>query len=157
MMIEKIETGQDIIQKLRQIFDENIDKRILVLGTTCAGKTTLIKNLPECLDQDEVCWALLPKELDKKLSKGHWTQEMIESWNKHVENATQIVEIKAGRPLFGGSVFKSDIIVYLNISEKTLRERTKKRGIAYEIASNYNNEIKEKLKTVDLPVIVIDI
>ena len=82
---------------------------------------------------------------------------MIESWHKHVENATQIVEIEAGRPLFAGSVFKSDIIVYLNISEKTLRERTKKRNISYEVASNYNNEIKKKLNATDLPVIVIDI
>jgi deoxyadenosine/deoxycytidine kinase len=50
-----------------------------------------------------------------------------------------------------------DIIVYLNINKKTLRERTKKRNIAYEAALSYNNEIKEKLKMTDLPVIVIDI
>ena len=155
--MNEIEADQDIIQKLKQIFDKNSDKRILVLGTMCAGKTTLIKSLPECLDQDEICWALLPKELEEKLSKGSWTDEMVDSWNKHVENATQIVEIEAGRPLFGGSVFKSDIIVYLNINEKTLRERTKKRNVAYEVAANYNNEIKEKLKMTGLPVIIVDI
>ena len=147
----------ETVEKLKRIFNENSDKRILVLGTTCAGKTTLIKSLPECLDQDEVCWVLLPKELEERLSKGSWTEEMIESWNKHVENATKIVEIEPGRPLFAGSVFKSDIIIYLNISEKTLRERTKKRGIAYEVASNYNNELKEKLKSINLPVIAINI
>jgi len=156
-MINKIEADHDTIQKLRQIFDRNNNKRILVLGTMCAGKTTLIKSLPECLDQDEICWALLPKELEEKLSKGSWTEEMIESWNMHVENATQIVEIEAGRPLFGGSMFKSDIIVYLNINEKTLRERTKMRNVEYEMASNYNKKIKEMLKATDLPVIVIDI
>ena len=156
-MIHETEADHDTIQKLRQIFDKNSDKRILVLGTMCAGKTTLIKSLPECLDQDEICWALLPNELEEKLSKGSWTQEMIESWNQHVEDATKIVEIEAGQPLFAGSVFKSDLIVYLNISEKTLRERAKKRSIAYEAASSYNNKIKEMLKATDLPVIVVDI
>ena len=147
----------DTVKKLRKIFDENKDKRILVLGTTCAGKSTLVKSMPEYLDQDEVCWAILPKEIEQKLKNGSWTQEMIEVWNKHVEDATQIVEIQAGRPLFGGSVFKSDIIIYLNISEKNLRERTKMRGVEYETAANYNNKIKEKLKSVGSPVIIIDI
>ena len=156
-MIDEFEADHDVIQKLRQIFNENRDKRILVLGTTCAGKSTLVKCMPECLDQDDICWALLPKELEEKLSKGSWTGEMIKAWNTHVENATQIVEIKAGRPLFAGSIFKSDIIIYMNISEKILRERTKKRSIAYEAASNYNEVIKEKLKSIDIPVIVIDI
>jgi len=156
-MIEETVADQDTVQKLRQIFYENSDKRILVLGTMCAGKTTLVKSLPECLDQDEICWALLPKELEEKLSKGSWTQEMVKSWNEHVENATQTVEIEAGRPLFGGSIFKSDIIVYLNINEETLRERAKRRNADYEVASNYNNEIKKKLKATNLPVIVVDI
>jgi len=156
-MIKETEADQDTIQKLKRIFDKNKHKRVLVLGTTCAGKTTLIKSLPECLDQDEICWALLPKDLEEKLSNGPWTEKMIESWNNHVEHATQIVEIEAGRPLFAGSMFKSDIIVYLNINEKTLRERTSKRGIAYETASNHNNKIKEMLESTDLPVIVIDI
>ncbi|MCL1857985.1 MAG: hypothetical protein FWF92_01980 [Oscillospiraceae bacterium] len=156
-MIDKTEADRNTIQKLRQIFYENSNKRILVLGTTCAGKTTLAESFPECLDQDEICWALLPKELEEKLRTGPWTQEMIESWNTHVENATQTVEIEAGRPLFAGSIFKSDIIVYLNINEKTLRERTKKRNIEYETAANYNNIIKEKLKSINLPVIVVDI
>ena len=122
MTANEIEADQYTILKLKQIFDKNNHKRILVLGTTCAGKSSLVKHLPECLDQDEICWALLPKELEEKLSKGSWTEEMIESWNKHVENATQIVEIEAGHPLFAGSIFKSDIIIYLNISEETLRE-----------------------------------
>jgi deoxyadenosine/deoxycytidine kinase len=156
-MIKEIEVDQDTVQKLRESFDKHSDKRILVLGTTCAGKSTLIKSLPECVDQDEVCWALLPKEYEEKLSKGSWTQEMIEYWNKHVENATQIMGIEIGHPLFGGTMFKSDIIIYLNINDDTLRERTKKRGMAYEMAVNYNEKIKEQLKITDLPVIVIDI
>jgi thymidylate kinase len=68
---------------------------------------------------------------------------MVTAWNKHVENATKIVKIEAGRPLFAGSMFESDIVVYLNISKESLRERTKKRGVAFETASNYNDKIKK--------------
>ena len=154
---KETEADRDTVAKLRRIFNENSDKRILVMGTMCAGKTTLVKSMPECLDQDEICWALLPKELEEKLSKGSWTQELVEAWNQHVEDATQTVKIEPGRPLFGGSMFKSDIIVYLNISEQTLRERAKKRNADYEVASSYNNKIKEMLKAAALPVIVLDI
>ena len=42
-MNNEIDADLNTIQKLRQIFAENSDKRILVLGTTCAGKTTLKK------------------------------------------------------------------------------------------------------------------
>ena len=43
-------------------FDKNKDKRILVLGTTCTGKTTLIKSLGVGLDMDKVIFPLLTKE-----------------------------------------------------------------------------------------------
>jgi len=144
------------VRKLKKIFKSHADKRILVLGTTCAGKSTLVKSLPGCLDQDDVCWALLPKDLEEKLLSGPWTEEMVASWNGHVERAAQTVEIEAGRPLFAGSLFKSDIIVYLNVGEEALRERAKTRGMPYETASGYNEEIKKKLKETVLPVIVVD-
>ena len=152
-----IETDQNTSQKLRQIFDENHDKRILVLGTTCAGKTTLVQSFPESRDMDVICWALRPKELVDFMDKGPWTEETTEAWGKHVENMTRVVEIEPGHPLFAGAMFKGDMIVYLNVSEKTLRERTKKRGMEYESAQGYNNQIKEMLKTTELPVIVINI
>ena len=151
------ENDELVIQKLNHIFKTHADKRILVLGTTCAGKSTLVEHFPESRDQDDICWALLPKELEKKLSGGPWTEELVNAWNNHVENAIRIVEIEPGRPLFAGSFFKSDIIIYLNVNEKTLRERTKKRGMTYETASDYNDVIKEKLLSTDLPVIFINI
>ena len=156
-MIHETEPDHDTIQKLRQIFDGNSDKRILILGTTCAGKTTLANSLPECVEQDNLVWETLPNELQEKLKNNAWTEEMIKTWGEYVDKATQIVKIEAGRPMFATTIFESDIIIYLNINEKTLRERAKKRHVAYETAANYNNEIKEKLKAVDLPVIAVDI
>jgi len=150
--------SEDItIQKLKEIFEHNIEKRILVVGTTCLGKTTLLKRLQECLDMDALVWELLPKEIQEELSNPSWTDDMSKTWRKYVIEAKQIIKIEAGHPLFAATLFESDIIVYLNIDENSLRERTKKRNIKYEMAVENDNQIKEDLKATNLPVIVVDI
>lgn len=50
------------VEELKKIFDNNKDKRILVIGTTCTGKSTLIKSLGIGLDMDKVIFPLLTKE-----------------------------------------------------------------------------------------------
>jgi len=152
---KEIKTEQAPIQKLIEIFENNTDKRILVLGTTCSGKTTLLKSLPECRDMDALVWELLPSEIQAELSNPSWTDDMCNTWREYVIKAKQIIKIEAGHPLFAATSFDSDIIVYLNIDENTLRERTKKRNIEYEIAVANDNRIKEELR--NLPVIVVDI
>ena len=37
--------SNEYIEQLKEIFNNNTDKRILVIGTTCTGKSTLIKNV----------------------------------------------------------------------------------------------------------------
>ena len=50
------------IETLLKIFNDNNDKRICVLGTTCTGKTTLINEMQIGLDMDEEIFPLLSKE-----------------------------------------------------------------------------------------------
>jgi len=150
-------TANHTIQKLKEIFENNIEKRILVLGTTCLGKTTLLKSLLECRDMDALVWELLPKQTQEELSASSWTDGMSQTWRKHVIEAKQIIKIEAGHPLFAATSFDSDIIVYLNIDENTLRERTKKRNIEYQVAAENDNRIKEEIKRANLPTIVVDI
>ena len=149
--------NQDTSQKLKEIFENNTDKRILVLGTSCSGKTTLLENLPDCRDMDALIWELLPSEVQEELSDPPWTDDMRKTWREHVIKAKQIIKIEAGHPLFAATSFDSDMIVYLNIDENTLRERTKKRNVDYEIAVENNNRIKDEIKAANLPVIVIDV
>ncbi|MCL1843661.1 MAG: hypothetical protein FWF79_07600 [Defluviitaleaceae bacterium] len=150
-------TEQVAIQKLKEIFESNEDKRILVLGTTCVGKTTLLKNFPEGRDMDSLVWELLPKEAQDELSTPTWTDEMSKTWREYVIKAKQIIKIGHGYPLFAATSFDSDIIVYLNIDEKILRERTTKRGIDYKIALENDKRIKEEIRVANLPVFVVDI
>lgn len=46
------------IENLERIFEENKEKRICVLGTTCTGKTTLINELKMGSDMDELIFPL---------------------------------------------------------------------------------------------------
>lgn len=62
-MNEETNVVQDTVQRLSKIFNEYNNKRIIVLGTTCAGKTTLLKSLTECMDMDTLVWGLLPRNL----------------------------------------------------------------------------------------------
>jgi len=152
-----IQANQDTIQQLKDIFSNNSEKRIIVLGTSCAGKTTLLKSLPECLDMDTLIWERLPKEIQKELSAPSWTDDMRKTWREHVIEAKKIIKIEAGHPLFAATLFESDMIVYLNIDENTLRERTKKRNVEYEIAAENNKRIKEEIEAANLPVIILDV
>ena len=50
------------IDNLLTIFNENSNKKICVLGTTCTGKTTLINNSDIGLDMDKEIFPLLTKD-----------------------------------------------------------------------------------------------
>ncbi|MCL2199214.1 MAG: hypothetical protein FWB80_09850 [Defluviitaleaceae bacterium] len=146
-----------VIKKLKEIFENNTEKRILVLGTTCLGKTTLLKSLPQCRDMDALIWELLPKNIQEELSTPSWTEEMSKTWREYVIKAKRIIKIEPGHPLFAATSFESDIIVYLNIDKNTLRERTKKRNTDYQTAVDNDNRIKEEIRLSNLPVIVVDV
>ena len=45
---------KEIINKLSEIFEKNSNKRICILGSTCCGKSTLSKMLPNTIDMDEI-------------------------------------------------------------------------------------------------------
>lgn len=41
-----------VIDGLKKLLSDHIDKRIVVVGTTCTGKSTLISQIPGARDQD---------------------------------------------------------------------------------------------------------
>ncbi len=67
--------SNEYIEQLKEIFNNNTDKRILVIGTTCTGKSTLIKNLGIGLDMDKVIFPLLTKEESDYVCQTPWTND----------------------------------------------------------------------------------
>ena len=142
------------IEQLIEIFEENRDKRICVLGTTCTGKTTLIKGTNIGLDMDEEIFPLLTQEETEYVCRTPWTQEI---GNKMDELVRTKLSIKQGTPMFGTVLLDCDLIVYLHINDDLLLERTKLRNTDFSNAKNMQQKIEEEIKKSNIPTMYIEV
>lgn len=146
--------NNEYIEELKDIFNNNKDKRILVIGTTCTGKSTLIKNLGIGLDMDKIIFPLLTKEESDYVCQTPWTREIGEKMTYLVKTK---LKIQQGEPLFGTVLIDCDLIVYLHISDELLKKRTELRKVDYTNAKNMQTEIEEEIKTSNIKVITLEV
>ncbi len=146
--------NNEYIEELKDIFNNNKDKRILVIGTTCTGKSTLIKNLGIGLDMDKIIFPLLTKEESDYVCQTPWTKEIGEKMTYFVKTK---LKIQQGEPLFGTVLIDCDLIVYLHISDELLKKRAELRKVDYTNAKNMQTEIEEELKTSNINVITLEV
>ena len=142
------------IEELRQIFIDNKDKRICVLGTTCTGKTTLINESNMGVDMDEEIFPLLTEEETEYVCQTPWTEEI---GNKMDELVRTRLRINPGVPMFGTVLLDCDLIVYLHITDDLLLERTKSRNVDFNNAKNMQLKIEEEIKKSSIPTIYIEV
>ena len=142
------------IEELRQIFIDNKDKRICVLGTTCTGKTTLINESNMGVDMDEEIFPLLTEEETEYVCQTPWTEEI---GNKMDELVRTRLSIKPGIPMFGTVLLDCDLIIYLHITDELLLERTKSRNVDFNNAKNMQLKIEEEIKKSNIPTIYIEV
>jgi len=142
------------IENLKEIFHSNRDKRILVIGTTCTGKSTLIKNLNMGLDMDKVIFPLLTKEESDYVCQTPWTKEIGEKMTYLVKTK---IKIQPGEPLFGTVLIDCDLVVYLHINDELLKKRTDLRNVDYTNAKNMQAEIEEEIKKLNIKVITLEV
>lgn len=142
-----------MIEQLKTIFEQNKEKRICVLGTTCTGKTTLINKTNIGLDMDKEIFPLLTKEETKYVCQTPWTEEI---GNKMDELVRTKLKIKPGTPLFGTVLLDCDLIIYLHINDNLLQERTRLRNTEFNNAKNMQKKIEEEIKKSNIPTIIIE-
>lgn len=140
--------------ELKSIIDTNKDKRICVVGTTCTGKSTLIKNMGIGADMDKLLFPLLTKEESDYVCSDPWTEEIGEFMDNLVRTKLKIVP---GMPLFGTVILDADLIVYLHINDELLKERTDLRGVNFKNAKNMQSKIENELKTIDKEIITLEV
>ena len=143
-----------MIEQLKTIFEENKDKRICVLGTTCTGKTTLINKTNIGLDMDEEIFPLLTKEEIDYVCQTPWTEEI---GNKMDELVRTKLKIQPGTPMFGTVLLDCDLIIYLHINDNLLQERTRLRNTDFNNAKNMQKKIEEEIKKSNIPTIIIEV
>ncbi len=142
------------IDNLLTIFNENSNRRICVLGTTCTGKTTLIKESNIGLDMDEEIFPLLTKEETDYVCSTPWTEEIGRKMDELVRTK---LAIRPGTPMFGTVLLDCDLIVYLHINDELLLERTNLRNADFINAKNMQKKIEEEIKNSGLDTIILEV
>ena len=143
-----------MIEKLKNILDENKDKRICILGTTCTGKSTLIDNLNIGLDMDDEIFPLLTKEESDYVCSTPWTEEIGDTMDRLVRER---LTITPGVPMLGTVLIDCDLIIYLHISDELLKERTILRNVDYEGAKGMQQKIEEEINNSNIPCIKVEV
>ena len=144
----------DYINNLKEVIDTNKEKRICVVGTSCTGKTTYLNYAKNGLDMDKVIFPLLSDEEKEYVCQTLWTPEIGETMDRLVKER---IRIKPGQPVFGTVIIDCDLIIYLDISDKLLQERTKSRNVNYQDAKNMKDSIEKDLEETSIPVIRIPV
>lgn len=148
------EEGIEDAKRLESILSQHSDERVLVLGSPCVGKSTLLQHIRDGVDMDGV-FDEMPKKFkryvlhqenpfmyidgDKKtvkftemafLKDGVESMDYLEKTTNYLTNFINLhTKIVPGRPVFGTCVVETDVIVYLNISDDILEQRIDSRGI----------------------------
>ena len=143
-----------MIEQLENILEENNDKRICILGTSCTGKTTLIEQTGMGKDMDEEIFPLLTKEEEEYVCRTPWTKEI----GNYMDNLVKTkLKIEPGTPLFGTVLLDCDLIVYLHINDELLKDRTEKRNVDFINAKNMQKSIEEEIKNSNIKTITIEV
>lgn len=142
------------IEEIKEIFNNNKDKRILVIGTTCTGKSTLIKKIGVGLDMDKEIFPLLTKEESDFVCQTPWTKEIGEKMDYFVRTK---LKINPGLPLFGTVLVDCDLILYLHINDELLKKRTDLRNVDFTNAKNMQIKIEEEIKDSNKKVVILEI
>lgn len=143
-----------MIDDLIEIFNNNKDKRICVLGTTCTGKTTILKESKIGLDMDEEIFPLLSEEETNYVCTTPWTEEIGAKMDELVRSR---LVIKPGVPMFGTVLLDCDLIVYLHISDELLYERTVLRNADFMNAKGMQKKIEEEIRSSNIDAITLEV
>ena len=89
---------------------------------------------------DKIVFPLLTDEEKKYVCQEPWTPEIGKTMDKLTRER---VKIKPGQPVFGTVIIDCDLIIYLDISDELLLERTKNRNVNFEDAKKMKDSIEK--------------
>ena len=152
--LEMYQINNDILIEIKYLLDINKDKRVVVVGTSCTGKSYLLKDIPEGKDMDDLIFPLLSKEETEYVNRDPWTPEIGKFMTKVVKER---IKVQAGQPVFGTVVLDSDLIIYLVIDDELLRKRTDLRQVNFNNAKNMQKRLETEIETSGISSIIINV
>jgi len=153
-------SNEKVLSQLQTIFAKNKDLRICVVGASCIGKTTLVRDLPECIDHDYIVWELMPKDIAEKLKTfpEPWSEAALDIWKDCISKTH--FNIKPRQPIFSYDprcISGCDLIIHLVLDDSQYLERVAKRGKNSDTMLRHKQKVNESVKNASAPVIVIDL
>lgn len=139
-----------IVAGLCELLDTHSDKRVVVLGTTCTGKSTMLSAIPGARDQDREVFPRLTKEQSDYVCQEPWTEEIGRAMTAFVR---EHVKSARGRPVFGTVVIDCDLIVLLKISDDLLRARTERRNVTFSDAKDMQTQLEREVAGCGTPFV----
>ena len=141
-------TPDQITTRLQELLNHHSDKRVVVVGTTCTGKSTMLSSIPGARDQDKEVFPKLSTEQSEYVCQEPWTEEIGRAMTGFVRAH---VKSEVGRPVFGTVVIDCDLIIILKISDELLRERTATRGAAFSDAKRMQTQLESEVASCGTP------
>ena len=142
------------LAELQQVLSTHKEKRIAVIGTTCTGKTTILKEIPDGVALSDLAPALT-KEQKAYIMQTPLTWEISETVATLVGKRAVLT---AGKPAFGTVIASNtELIVYMKISDELLAKRAKLRNVQFSDAKTMQNWIEEKITESGLPCIEVEV
>lgn len=135
-------SATETINVLNAIFEKHRNDRVCIIGTTCCGKTTLLRKISECVDMDEVIGALLTPEESAYVCQTPWTEEIGDFYTNLIYERIRIVP---GNPMFGTVIVDCDVVIYLDIADELLKKHCDKRGVDLADAKSMKASVEEDL------------
>ena len=145
-----IASEKESVEKLQELLNQYKDKLVVVVGTSCSGKTTFLKNIKNAHDMDELIFPLLTKEEHDYVCQDPRTPEIWETMTKWVKEK---VKLKKGEPIFGTVRLDSDIVIHIKVEDDLLKERTEKRNAKFENIKNMQKDIEDDIENSNAEVI----
>lgn len=142
--MQKESTKQDkLCERILEILNANSDKRIMIVGTTCTGKSTLLQKIQGAEDMDELLFPKLTKTESDYVCSEPWTDDIGQTMTRL---AREKVKVEVGKPVLGTVVLDCDLIVYLKINDELLRERARIRNVDFNDAKNMQSQIEREVR-----------
>ena len=139
-----------LINKLQDLLNKNRDKKVVVIGTTCAGKTTFLKEIKNAFDMDKLIFPLLTKKEKEYVCQSPWTPEIGKTMSKFVKER---IKVEKGKPLFGTVLLDCDLIIYFKISDELFKKRVLSRNSNFTDAKNMQRSIDKEIKNSNISTV----
>ena len=135
---------------LSRILEKRRNERVVVVGTTCTGKSTLIGKILAAQDMDELIFPKLTAAEREFVCQTPWTEEIGRAMSRWVRER---VVVEPGKPIFGTVVIQSDLVILLRISDELLQSRTAARGVKFADAKAMQNQLIREVQVSGIPFI----